>query len=49
MKKYRELGYGTRKIATLLNKSDIKSKHGGKWYSKTVEQVLNREKLLRTL
>ncbi|MDH0826576.1 recombinase family protein [Acinetobacter johnsonii] len=46
MKKYRELGYGTRKIATLLNKSDIKSKHGGKWYSKTVEQVLNREKLL---
>lgn len=38
----REEGYGYRKIATTLNKADIKSKHGGKWYAKTVEQVVQR-------
>ncbi|WP_228270265.1 recombinase family protein [Acinetobacter bereziniae] len=38
----RQLGYGYRKIASTLNKRDIRSKHGGKWYAKTVEDVLTR-------
>lgn len=38
----REKGYGFRKIATQLNKDNIKSKHGGQWYAKTVEQVIKR-------
>lgn len=42
MIKLRMKGYGFRKIATTLNKENIKSKHGGKWYSKTVEQVIQR-------
>lgn len=46
MKSLKDSGYGTRKIATHLNKQGIKSKHGGKWYAKTVDQVLKREKLL---
>lgn len=37
-------GYGYRKIATTLNKREIRSKYGGQWYAKTVKQVLNREK-----
>lgn len=37
-------GYGYRKIATTLNTREIRSKHGGQWYAKTVKQVLNREK-----
>lgn len=40
----RNKGYGFRKIATTLNNSEIKSKHGGKWYAKTVEQVIQRNK-----
>lgn len=35
-------GFGYRKIATHLNKIQIKSKKGGIWYAKTVEQVLIR-------
>lgn len=46
MKQLTRSGYGARKIATHLNKQGIKSKHGGKWYAKTVDQVLKREKLL---
>lgn len=42
MVRLREKGYGFRKIATQLNKDNIKSKHGGKWYAKTVEQVVKR-------
>lgn len=38
----REKGYGFRKIATQLNKDNIKSKYGGQWYAKTVEQVIKR-------
>ncbi|MEX5443554.1 recombinase family protein [Acinetobacter schindleri] len=46
MKQYRAQGYGTRKIATTLNKNGVQSKLGGSWYPKTVEQVLKREDLL---
>ncbi len=42
MLQLREQGYGFRRIATTLNKKQIKSKHGGKWYSKTVEQIVSR-------
>ena len=35
-------GYGYRKIATRLNKEEIKSKLGGIWYAKTVKQILER-------
>lgn len=42
MVRLRDKGYGFRKIATQLNKDNIKSKHGGQWYAKTVEQVLKR-------
>ena len=36
----RKKGYGFRKIATTLNKAEIKSKLGGKWSAKTVEQIV---------
>lgn len=42
MHAYRQQGYGYRRIATTLNKLGIDSKHGGKWYAKTVEGVLSR-------
>ncbi len=42
MLKLREKGYGFRKIATQLNKENIKSKHGGLWYAKTVEHIIER-------
>lgn len=42
MKELRKKGYGFRKIASKLNNEQIVSKHGGKWYAKTVEQVLKR-------
>lgn len=38
----RSKGYGFRKIASTLNRENISSKHGGKWYAKTVEQVIVR-------
>lgn len=40
----RKKGYGFRKIASTLNKENIKSKLGGQWYAKTVEQVVQRNK-----
>ncbi len=42
MYEYSQLGYGHRKIATQLNKQNIKSKHGGIWYAKTVKSILER-------
>lgn len=42
MVQLRNQGYGFRKIATQLNKDNIKSKCGGQWYAKTVEQVIKR-------
>ena len=42
MQEYRESGWGYRKISTRLNKANIRSKHGGIWYPKTVKQVLDR-------
>lgn len=42
MHSYKRQGYGYRRIATALNKLNIQSKHGGKWYAKTVEAVMTR-------
>ena len=42
MHDYRRLGYGYRRIATTLNNNGIQSKHGGRWYAKTVEAVMKR-------
>lgn len=41
---YENDGYGFRKIATTLNKAQIRSKKGGIWYAKTVEQVYKRSR-----
>lgn len=38
----REKGHGYRRIASILNKDGIKSKHGGLWYAKTVMQIAER-------
>ncbi|AWL27190.1 recombinase family protein (plasmid) [Acinetobacter defluvii] len=42
MHEFLKKGYGHRKIATQLNKQNIKSKHGGIWYAKTVKAILDR-------
>lgn len=38
---YKKVGHSLNKIAEILNSWGIKSKKGGKWHSKTVQDVLN--------